>query len=441
MASRSASGSAGARRSESADQNAEAAATNSAGQRWFRREQAEGRLRSGPHPSTHRGRAGRGGRRAGEPDAGLWFRLVDRDRRLLALLAEHKVLTTNQIAAIEFLSVRRAQDRLRHLRELGVVFAFRESYLRGGTSQTRYALGYLGARLIAAQRAEKPPSPKAYTESLERLALWPKLEHQLGVNDFFCSLAAHRNPARLREEGREGEVGGLTQWWSEKRCTEFFWRYLGAGRETRLRPDGYGCWEEAGRAVRFFLEHDTGTESLAKVTGKLDDYSDFPTDAFGVLLFSVHAPRREIALRTALHPWSPSRPATTSLVVAAVRALPSSSRVTVASSTPGMALVTWAHTCWSKTVKSSTLPNAAVRLSSAPVTSSSTCGHISSRARSMIASRRLPGAATPDYLGYPVRPPVTHEPWGASGAPAQSMPHDLREPVVTRLPGIKSRTR
>lgn len=260
----------------------------------------EGRLRSDPHPSTHRGRAGRGGRRAGEPDAALWFRLVDRDRRLLALLSEHKVLTTNQIAAIEFLSVRRAQDRLRHLRELGVVFAFRESYLRGGTSQTRYALGYLGARLIAAQRAEKPPAPKAYTESLERLALWPKLDHQLGVNDCFCALAAHRNPARLREAGREGEVGGLTQWWSERRCTEFFWKYLGGGRETRLRPDGYGCWEEHGRTVRFFLEHDTGTESLAKVTGKIDDYAAFPTDQFGVLLFSVHSTRREIALRAAL---------------------------------------------------------------------------------------------------------------------------------------------
>ncbi len=304
LASRSASGSAQPRRSESADPHAEAAATYSAGQRWFRRERAEGRLRSDPHPTAHRGHAGRGvrqdGRRAGEPDAGLWFRLVDRDRRLLALLAEHKVLTTNQIAAIEFLSVRRAQDRLRHLRELGVVFAFRESYLRGGTSQTRYALGYLGARLIAAQRAVKPPSPKAYTESLERLVLWPKLDHQLGVNDFFCALAAHRNPARLRDTGRDGEVSGLTQWWSERRCTEFFWKYQGGGHETRLRPDGYGCWEEHRRAVRFFLEYDTGTESLAKVTGKIDDYSAFPTDAFGVLLFSVHSPRREIALRAAL---------------------------------------------------------------------------------------------------------------------------------------------
>jgi hypothetical protein len=210
------------------------------------------------------------------------------------------VLTTNQIAAIEFLSVRRAQDRLRYLRELGVVFAFRESYLRGGTSRTRYALGYLGARVIAAQRAERPPAPKAYTERLERLVLWPKLAHQLGVNDFFCALAAHRNPARLREEGREGEVSGLTQWWPENRCTEFFWKYLGWRSGTRLRPDGYGCWEEAGRTVRFFLEHDTGTEPLAKVTGKLDDYAAFPTDAFGVLLFSVHSTRWEIALRTAL---------------------------------------------------------------------------------------------------------------------------------------------
>ncbi|CAM4173872.1 replication-relaxation family protein [Kibdelosporangium persicum] len=216
------------------------------------------------------------------------------------MLTEHKVLTTNQIAAIEFTSVRRAQDRLRRLRELGVVFAFRESYLRGGTSQTRYALGYLGARLIAAQRAEKPPAPKVYTERLERLALWPTLDHQLGVNDFFCALAAYRNPARLRELGREGEVSGLTHWWSEKRCTEFFVKYQGGGPDIRLRPDGYGCWEESGRAVRFFLEHDTGSESLTKVTGKIADYTAFPTDAFGILLFSVHSTRREIALRAAL---------------------------------------------------------------------------------------------------------------------------------------------
>ncbi|RJO70022.1 hypothetical protein D5S18_29615 [Nocardia panacis] len=51
--------------------------------------------------------------RGGHPDAGPWFRLLDRDRRLLSLLAEHKVLTTDQIASVEFASIRRAQDRLR----------------------------------------------------------------------------------------------------------------------------------------------------------------------------------------------------------------------------------------------------------------------------------------------------------------------------------------
>jgi hypothetical protein len=97
-----------------------------------------------------------GGSRPAKPTAGVpnplphlstksagqrWFRLVVRDRRLLALLSEHKVLTTNQIVAIEFASVLRAQDRLR---EPGAVFA----------------LGYLGTRLIAAQRGEKPAAPK-----------------------------------------------------------------------------------------------------------------------------------------------------------------------------------------------------------------------------------------------------------------------------------------
>lgn len=67
-----------------------------------------------------------------------------------------------------------------------------------------------------------------------------------------------------------------------------------------MRPDGYGCWEAQGRVVRFFLEHDTGTEPLTRVAGKLDGYTTFPTDAFGVLLFSVYSTHRKIALRAAL---------------------------------------------------------------------------------------------------------------------------------------------
>lgn len=206
-------------------------------------------------------------------------------------------MTTDQIASLEFASVRRAQDRLRKLREMGMLFAFRESLYGGGTTQTRYALGYLGARLIAAQRAQTPPAPAKYALSLERLACSPMLDHRLGVNGFFCALAAHRNPAR-HDPATARSAQRLTQWWSERQCAEVFW--TNASGEDQLHPDGYGCFEHGGRVVRFFLEFDTGTESLKTVTSKLADYQKFPTDKFGILLFSVHSTRREIGLRTAL---------------------------------------------------------------------------------------------------------------------------------------------
>ncbi|MGF6889606.1 hypothetical protein ABIA39_009057 [Nocardia sp. GAS34] len=240
---------------------------------------------------------GRGVRRGGHSDAGAWFRLLDRDRRLLALLAEHKVFTTEQIACLEFSSVRRAQDRLRKLRGMGMLFAFRESLYGGGTTQTRHALGYSGARLIAAQRAQTPPTPAKHKLGLERLACSPMLGHRLGVNGFFAALAAHRNPTRLGPAAPDS-VQGLTQWWSERQCAEMFWTH--ASGEGDLHPDGYGCWEQDGRVVRFFLEYDTGTESLKTVVSKLADYQEFPTDNFGILLFSVHSARRETGLRTAL---------------------------------------------------------------------------------------------------------------------------------------------
>ncbi|RDI53318.1 replication-relaxation family protein [Nocardia mexicana] len=252
-------------------------------------------MNTNSHTYSHVGRRrGRGVHRGGHPDAGAWFRLLDRDRRLLALLSEHKAFTTEQIASLEFSSVRRAQDRLRKLREMGMVFAFRESLYGGGTTQTRHALGYSGARLIAAERAQTPPAPAKYALGLERLACSPMLDHRLGVNGFFAALAAHRSPARDHDPA----VPGLTLWWSERQCAEMFW--TNPSGDDQLHPDGYGCWEQDGRMVRFFLEYDTGTESLKTVTSKLADYQGFPTDKFGILLFSVHSTRRETGLRTAL---------------------------------------------------------------------------------------------------------------------------------------------
>jgi hypothetical protein len=88
----------------------------------------------------------------------------------------------------------------------------------------------------------------------------------------------------------------LDTWRSEAEITEWH-KHL-------VRPDGYGCWAEHGRRLGFYLEYDTGTETLATVVKKLDDYTaalewgDPPLA--GMVLFSVATARREAGLRAAL---------------------------------------------------------------------------------------------------------------------------------------------
>ena len=241
------------------------------------------------------------------PDAGVWFRLTDRDRLIVGLLAEHDVATTDQLTDVAFGSVRRAQDRLSRLCAMGVLFRFRFSLAAGGTSPAHYTLGYTGARLVAARRAVAPPRPATWALRVERLAESPRLRHRLGVNGFFTDLAAYARAHPDRVTGPDG-IGGLTTWWSERAATGFFWTSHG-GRDVRLRPDGYGCWEHhsagpgagaGGGVVRFFLEHDNGTEPHADLVGKLATYTDFPTHHFGILAFTVPGARRETNLHRAL---------------------------------------------------------------------------------------------------------------------------------------------
>jgi Replication-relaxation len=98
-----------------------------------------------------------------------------------------------------------------------------------------------------------------------------RLHYPLGVNGFFCALAAH---------ARTHPGTGLVAWWSERRCAEDYGQIV--------RPDVYGAWVEDGRRVDFFLEHDTGTEPLGRVAAKLSGYADLATaggPAYPVLLW------------------------------------------------------------------------------------------------------------------------------------------------------------
>ncbi len=86
----------------------------------------------------------------------------------------------------------------------------------------------------------------------------------------------------------------LEQWWSERRC----------GREWGevVRPDGYGVWCEDGASMPFLLEHDNGTERLARLANKLEGYAKLAAAAGhpNWVLFTFPTPRRELEARRVL---------------------------------------------------------------------------------------------------------------------------------------------
>jgi hypothetical protein len=210
-------------------------------------------------------------------------RLTGRDRQLLELLEAHRVLTTDQVAAIGFGSIARARSRLHLLHTRGVLDRFRH-YIRPGSVSWRWTLGPLGAAVLAAGRDQAPPRPAAVREATVRLAAWPQLEHLIAVNSFFVSL---HSAARHRPDTE------LARWWSENQAR----RAVGG----LVRPDGAGLWRQHHREVPFWLEHDTGTEPLGKVAGKLTDYQQLAGTGWDLpILFHLPGATREANLHQQL---------------------------------------------------------------------------------------------------------------------------------------------
>lgn len=226
--------------------------------------------------------------------------LTGRDRHVLGLVAEHQVLTTGHLASLAFPTHDRAEQRLRILAQRDVLARFRPC-VRPGSVEWRYVVGYSGAVIIAASGGVSPPRPAAHAARVLRLAENPRLDHLLGLNGFFASLAREAR-------GRHG--ASLDAWLSEARATQACGKLA--------RPDGLGAWREHHRQVRFFLEYDTGTESLDQLTAKLSGYHDV-AEAGGptyTVLFWLPSLIREANLRRLLGP-SPLVPVATASAEAA----------------------------------------------------------------------------------------------------------------------------
>lgn len=225
-------------------------------------------------------------------------RLTERDRYIIRIVAEHRVLTTDQLAALAFDSIITARHRLGALAGLGALRRFRP-HRASGSAPWHYLLGPLGAELLGAEdRDDKRWLPQVRAGRQVALQRSQRLSHMTGANWFFVALADH---------ARRGG-GDLRTWLTEGHTAEFFYKYpISLSALASLpQPDGIGVWAELGREIAFMLEYDTGTEHLTQVAGKLNHYAALAEvltryqQPIAPLLFCFLTTRREQTARRAL---------------------------------------------------------------------------------------------------------------------------------------------
>jgi hypothetical protein len=187
------------------------------------------------------------------------WRLEPRDHVLAHLLAEHRYLTTDQIAAVLFTSARTCRNRLDVLRKIGFIDWFMPIHPRLGRLPVHWVPGRLSARYVALYKGEPAPTSRAARDQRDAdpsaATRIGHLVHDDGVHQFFIDLLAH---TRTHPGAR------LARWWSAARI------FKKVNHNTH--PDGHGVWREADREVAFFLEHDTGTMSHPDRAAKLAGY-------------------------------------------------------------------------------------------------------------------------------------------------------------------------
>jgi hypothetical protein len=190
------------------------------------------------------------------PDARDHIRGVDdRERAVLVAIYEHKVLVTEHLKAMFFGSLRRAQDRLRHLAQRGLIDTWYPPQPRGmGKASGHHTLTESGAQVVASLLGVARSELRYVVRNEKDREQDAWLAHRLGVNEFFCALI---------EAGRATDGHGLAKWVPERTVrTADGW----------IRPDGFGVYLHPVGALDFYLEYDRGTETTRQLANKLAGY-------------------------------------------------------------------------------------------------------------------------------------------------------------------------
>lgn len=210
--------------------------------------------------------------------------LQPRDLWLARMLYEHKVLTSHQIAALAWPSIRAANMRLLQLYQWRLVDRF-QPFVTSGAAPMHYVLDTAGAVAIAHEAGLDLKDLDFRRDREMGRARSLRLAHTTGVNGVFAAL--------VRRARNHNDLT-VTAWWSETRCTHLFGDVV--------RPDAYGRISNDDRSVEWFLEFDFGTESLSTLANKLAGYERLATTTGIATPIFVWLPstRRETGARTAL---------------------------------------------------------------------------------------------------------------------------------------------
>lgn len=140
--------------------------------------------------------------------------LTDRDRELVRLVARHRVLTTDQLAALRFRNLTTARHRLSELVRLGLLRRFRPRR-KAGSAPWHYVLGPVGAALLGQEdREEKKWLPQVRADRQLALERSQWLGHMTGTSWFSVALARH-----AREPGGGNSSPGSVSRRSRSGCT------------------------------------------------------------------------------------------------------------------------------------------------------------------------------------------------------------------------------
>lgn len=201
-----------------------------------------------------------------KPQAKAGLRLEERDEELLCDLFTHRAMSREQLQALYFPSVVRANARLRLLFDHRFVARYYPPASPFGT-QAVYSLGR-AALPIVARRLELDLPEVARRARVSQTPTF--IEHTLAVVDIYLAFRQ-----AVEEEGHEDVE--IERWLGEFDCRHD-WDIRAEGgrwRKEAFKPDGFVRLMAGGAYHDFFIEADLGHTSSRQFLGKLQTHQRY----------------------------------------------------------------------------------------------------------------------------------------------------------------------